>query len=161
MAIHKRMLGFTLIELIIVLAMLAIVATVAIPGFSSFIKHSRTEAKANELLSLIHYARYEAASKRTPATIEVNSKSIWTVTSKKQILRQLDPEQTQIKTSSTKVTYRADGTASAASIIICASDDDPKEGYLLQVSQSGSTILYPRGKQDNNGTALANCTPGS
>ncbi|WP_198411398.1 GspH/FimT family pseudopilin [Marinimicrobium alkaliphilum] len=52
--------GFTLIELIVTLAVLAIVAGFAIPGFNSLIQSNRSVALAEDLLSAVNYARSEA-----------------------------------------------------------------------------------------------------
>jgi type IV fimbrial biogenesis protein FimT len=56
--------GFTLIELMVTLAVIAIVATIAVPVMSDMITRSRTTATFNELQGLISYARSESA--KTP-----------------------------------------------------------------------------------------------
>lgn len=52
--------GFTLIELMVATAVLAIVSVVAIPAFGNLISSNRLNAQANEFLSAITYARSEA-----------------------------------------------------------------------------------------------------
>lgn len=52
--------GFTLIELMVAVAVLAIVSVVAIPAFGNLISSNRLNAQANEFLSAITYARSEA-----------------------------------------------------------------------------------------------------
>lgn len=52
--------GFTLVELMVGVAVLAIVSIVAIPAFGSLISANRLNAQANEFLSAITYARSEA-----------------------------------------------------------------------------------------------------
>lgn len=52
--------GFTLIELIVVMAVLAIVAFVAVPSFQQVIENNRTTSQANRLLASINFARSEA-----------------------------------------------------------------------------------------------------
>lgn len=56
--------GFTLIELMITLAVIAIVATIAVPVMGDMVTRSRTTATFNELQGLISYARSESA--KTP-----------------------------------------------------------------------------------------------
>lgn len=52
--------GFTLIELMVTIAVLTIVITVAVPSFTSLVTSSRLNAQANQLLAAIEYAKTEA-----------------------------------------------------------------------------------------------------
>ncbi|GHD48545.1 type IV fimbrial biogenesis protein FimT [Marinobacter persicus] len=53
--------GFTLIELIVTIAVLAIVSMYAIPSFREVVMNNRLTAQTNEVTSLISYARSEAS----------------------------------------------------------------------------------------------------
>jgi len=55
--------AFTLLELMITLAVAAILVTVAVPGLRQFIQNSRVTAQANELVTAINVARSEAAKR--------------------------------------------------------------------------------------------------
>ncbi len=55
-----RMRGFTLTELMIVLMIIAIIAAIAVPGFSTLMQRTRLKTYANELVSSVYLARSEA-----------------------------------------------------------------------------------------------------
>lgn len=57
MKIHK---GFTLIELMVVLAVAAVLMTVALPSFLAVIQNNKSITQANELVAAINLARSEA-----------------------------------------------------------------------------------------------------
>lgn len=83
--------GFTLIELMIVVALLAIISAFALPAFQSFIASNRLTSEANELLAGLNLARSEAvrtqcatrlcrasfASDGTPSCVETNNSEPW------------------------------------------------------------------------------------
>jgi len=56
----KQSQAFTLVELMIVLGVAAILATMAAPAFWNMIQNSRTTTQANELVTAINLARSEA-----------------------------------------------------------------------------------------------------
>lgn len=65
----KTLSGFTLLELMITLAIAGIIAMIGIPSFQSLINNSRLTAHANDLLSALNYARSEAVSRNTDIVI--------------------------------------------------------------------------------------------
>ncbi|MGI9227460.1 MAG: GspH/FimT family pseudopilin [Gammaproteobacteria bacterium] len=56
--------GFTLIELMIVIVVLAIFVTVGVPNFQNLIRENRLATQANEFVSSLHFARSEAIKRR-------------------------------------------------------------------------------------------------
>ncbi|MEB1220701.1 Tfp pilus assembly protein FimT/FimU [Xanthomonas campestris pv. campestris] len=52
--------GFTLIELMVTVAVLAIVLAVAVPAFGTLIRSSRLTSNANEVVAALQLARSEA-----------------------------------------------------------------------------------------------------
>ena len=65
----KKDRGFTLLELMVTLAVAAILVTVAIPGFSNLIRNNQATAQANELLTALKIARNEALKRRVRVSV--------------------------------------------------------------------------------------------
>jgi type IV fimbrial biogenesis protein FimT len=61
----KCTVGFTLIELMVVVAVTAVILTVAAPNLAGMIVTSELEAQANAFLSAVHLTRNEAVKRNT------------------------------------------------------------------------------------------------
>ncbi len=61
--------GLTLIELLVALAVLVILLTVAVPGMRNFIKNNRISAAANGIATSMALARSEAVRRGRPVTV--------------------------------------------------------------------------------------------
>ena len=59
---QSTILGVTLIELMVVIVVLAIVATIAAPALQNFIRDNRVTAQSNELSALVALARSQSTS---------------------------------------------------------------------------------------------------
>lgn len=65
--------GVTLIELMIVLAAMAIIATMAVPGMNGFVVSNKLRGAAGGFYSDVHYARSEAIKRKTNISVSVTS----------------------------------------------------------------------------------------
>lgn len=61
--------GFTLIELMVTIMVMAIVLGIGIPSMTDFVRNSRMTGTANDLLAAMHVARSAAVSRRAPTTV--------------------------------------------------------------------------------------------
>ena len=73
--------GFTLIELMVAIAILAVLLGVAAPGLSQFLVNNRLTSQINELVSDISQARNEAGSRGTTVSICIAATSTTCATS--------------------------------------------------------------------------------
>ena len=65
----KRQSGVTLIELMISIAVLAILLSIAVPNFRTAIQNNRVATQGNELITAFQLARAEALKRRAPVFI--------------------------------------------------------------------------------------------
>lgn len=65
----KSAYGFTLIELMITLALAAIILTLGVPSFNETIRTNRVATQVNELVTALHLARSEAIKRATAVTV--------------------------------------------------------------------------------------------
>ena len=158
----KDMRGFTLVELMITIALLAIVATIAVPNFVQFIRNNQVQAKADELKTFLQYARGQAVMTRKTYEVDTTA-AAWEVKPQGGTAeRKLEFNTAQAKPltnpSSLTLTFTPNGmTTSSAKITVCR-DTDFANGYLLEVQASGVIKMYARGYKDDS-AKLTTCTP--
>lgn len=68
--------GFTLIELIVTLAVAAILVTAGIPSFQQFVQNNRRSAQLDALVGALQIARSQAISQRTTVGVCASSNSL-------------------------------------------------------------------------------------
>ncbi|SDM11566.1 type IV fimbrial biogenesis protein FimT [Modicisalibacter muralis] len=83
MRVHKSS-GFTLIELIVVVALIAILATWVVPGFQGLIARTTLDSEIERVRQALLTARAEAAQRRAPVRVcptedELECSSDWSV----------------------------------------------------------------------------------
>lgn len=157
----KGIRGFTLVELMITLALLAIVATIAVPNFVQFIRNNQVQAKADELKTFLQYARGQAVTARR--SYQVTTGAVWEVkpeggTVERRLEFNTAQAQPRTNPSSLTLTFSPNGVASSTATITVCRDSDFANGYLLDISRSGVVKIFSRGyKSDTD--KLTSCTP--
>jgi prepilin-type N-terminal cleavage/methylation domain-containing protein len=73
----KQFAAFTLIELMVTLAIVAILAAIAVPSFQTFFVSSRAQTQTANFIEALNYARSEAVRRANNVTIVPNSASNW------------------------------------------------------------------------------------
>jgi prepilin-type N-terminal cleavage/methylation domain-containing protein len=69
MAIRHQAAGFTIIELMVVVAIAALLAVAAAPSFSEFLSKRRVDGVMSELVTDMHFARSESVSRNENVSI--------------------------------------------------------------------------------------------
>ncbi|MDN6856354.1 GspH/FimT family pseudopilin [Pseudomonas sp. CAN2814] len=157
----KASAGFTLIELMIVVVLLAIFASIALPSFNTSLTNSRLQSASNELVSLIQYARSIAVQNNQSMNICVSS-GVWSVRksctdANATVLRSFTPPSSvTISATVTSLTFRSNGTASATASLVACTNNAAATGYKLSVQTSGFVRLNAQGKDGT--AALSSCT---
>lgn len=69
----RRVKGFTLIELMITIAILAIIMTMGVPSMNTLIKNNRIKSDTHNLVGVFSYARAEAAKLGAEVVVTANN----------------------------------------------------------------------------------------
>ena len=156
----EKMRGFTLVELLVTLAVAAILLTVAVPSFRDFVKTNRLRSVANDFITAVNMARNAAISRGQNATLCASSNQstcnstdwadgwlVWvdangngTLDSEEQVVTQssLGNGITLASTSgATSYVFLPDGSTSAADALTLCDDRTGETGRAISISVTG------------------------
>ncbi|TBU78776.1 GspH/FimT family pseudopilin [Phytopseudomonas daroniae] len=110
--------GFTLIELMVTLTVLAIFISIAVPSFGRLIENNRVTATANEFHALLISARSDSVTKRTSITV-TQSGTAWSSGDRSVEI----PPSVTVTPSGTSIVFKPNGTAEASSTTFKNNDE--------------------------------------
>jgi type IV fimbrial biogenesis protein FimT len=151
-AMKKTQTGFTLIELMMALAIGGILLTLAVPSFNATMRSNRLTSYANNLVTAFNLARSEAIERRSTITVCSSSDQAtctnsswsdgWIVMNPttNEVLRIFDPMKGNptITRAANSVTYTSQGFINggvAVSIKVCM--DSGQQGRQIDVTATG------------------------
>lgn len=70
---RPRQSGFTIIELMITVAVVAILLTVGVPSMQTLVRNNQLTTQTNEFVSALQLARSEAAKRNVPVTVRASN----------------------------------------------------------------------------------------
>jgi len=68
--------GFTLLELMVVLAIAGVLMAIGIPSMRDFMRNSRITSAANDVMAALHFTRSEAIKRRMPVTLCTSASAV-------------------------------------------------------------------------------------
>lgn len=158
----KQNAGFTLVELILTLTILAIVTGLAIPAFTAVVTRNKVTGETNRFVTAINYARSEAVKRNSPVAMrsvtEFNWHDGWTLyegdltgsmaaPGDDQIIRIFGESESGITLegntqAGTWLSFHSNGMlneASSAVMLVCHLND-PTTGRVITIDRGGRPI---------------------
>lgn len=152
--------GFTLIELIVAIAVAAILMTIAVPSLKNLIRDNRVTGQTNELVAMINFARNEAIRRNdTISVVLTNSADGWSglvedpegdgsaSCTAQGALRCADYSDVQLTSGSTNIAFNNRGYLTPFSEINlalehtdCSGDSQRREIEILPTGQVSSSL---------------------
>ncbi|MEW5967274.1 MAG: GspH/FimT family pseudopilin [Pseudomonadota bacterium] len=145
--------GFTLIELVVTLAILGIILTIAIPNFQSMLASNRMASQANDVIAALSLARSEAVKRAAQVTVCASSDGAtctgtweqgWVVRDAGgnvlRVYRALTGNSTLASSAGGSVVFTATGSttlAADATLTVCPPAPATVQGRVIQIVRSG------------------------
>lgn len=140
----KLIRGFTLIELMVTIAVMAIIATIAAPSFLNMIEKQRLNQDTQNLISQLSKARSQAVLLRKDVTLTLNSSDTDTSTA---FNWAMSGEKNQLTSSISAVTFSSTGIATNlvadAQFSICNKRLNVTRIFVL--GRFGTVMMMPNG----------------
>ena len=141
--------GFTLVELLVVIAVLVILATVGIPNFGPTVANGRATAAANDLLGALQLARSEAVRLNEPVDLipeDPNNWALgWTIERDGTVIREREALARVTITGPAEMEFGSAGNAVPADSFQITANGGGNPQRCLTVTASGSAAVNAGG----------------
>lgn len=143
MPISNKQRGFTLIELMVIIALVAIMAGIAVPSFTQFVRNNRVTSQADEIHRFFQYARGEAVVQRRTQAVTLNP-AMFEIMPADRILTTPDDLQLRFRRGNTQVApplafeFTANGSATERiAVLVCHANGGDWITQRVEVSNTG------------------------
>ena len=133
--------GFTLVELMVVIVLLAIIAAVAAPGLQNLLENNQITSTSNRLVGSMNFARSQALREGRQVTVQALDGD-WNkgaeVVMGGDVLRRVEISNSRMSITGESVTYRGNGLTTGSStkqLRLCG--DDGSADRLIEVTLGG------------------------
>ncbi len=153
---RSREAGFTLIELMVTLAVAAIMMTMAVPSFTAMTKNNRLTTQTNQLVTALNLARSEAINRRATINVVATDASSsgnewgkgWSVVinggATLKIFQSLEGDSTLDSTNSiATIQYQASGRANVTDTFTMCDDRSGETGRQISILTTGRVTTTP------------------
>jgi type IV fimbrial biogenesis protein FimT len=177
LVVIKRTLGFTLMELMVTVAVLAVAVAIAVPAYTNMIINNRLAGTINEFVTSLHLARSEAIKRGVNVRACASTDGVscattgdweqgWIVmvegsSTVLNVYPSLNEGETLIKTGLQTRVVRFDGNGMAAgfngTVTLCPRDNEARKARGVILSNAGRIQLAEDGDGDGiveNGSAV-------
>ncbi|CCQ11540.1 pilin, putative [Pseudoalteromonas luteoviolacea B = ATCC 29581] len=144
MIVGIKMRGFTLLELMVGVAIVAILATLAVPSFVEQIKRDRIVTHANQMQAVYRFARSEAVKRETAIELRAAQSSwkvIELVNGREIELRSFTPSHSSIQIAFPTLQIKKTGEISAAKNVLITDNDNSTSDIRFCALPSGQSWL--------------------
>ncbi|KZN67229.1 hypothetical protein N473_08385 [Pseudoalteromonas luteoviolacea CPMOR-1] len=136
--------GVTLIELLVCVALVAVLASLAMPSVITYIKQDRINSSIHHLNSVYQFARSEAVKREKPIKL-VKNNTQWDVTivenQQATVLRTFTIEHESIRVQLVDREIRSTGELNQVSNILVTDNDNSTLDYRLCILRSGQSWI--------------------
>ncbi|MBQ4858612.1 GspH/FimT family pseudopilin [Pseudoalteromonas sp. MMG007] len=140
----KKNIGFTLLEVLITMTIIAILSAVAAPSFITFIKRDRLVTNSNQLHSVFKFARSEAIKRDKSVSLKASNKQ-WivqtTINSIQTTLNVFEITHNSISIDLKDINIFSTGELGYMSQILVSDNDSSTADLTLCILQSGQSWL--------------------
>lgn len=133
--------GFTLVELMVVIALVAIIAGFAVPQFGRLIDNNRVVSTTNSIVGLLNYSRSEAVRRGARITVTSAGNTLTTtLTSNNNVIREIEEASGDLSITAGAVTFRANGLTTSAGDVVLNVCSGSSEGRTVTVTPGGRVV---------------------